>query len=358
MRLVVYGAQGMALGAYRAVKELFPDQEILCFLVSEMGANASIIEGVPVMELNGFLKKVTQDERKDIQVLIGTPENVMEDIEETLEKAGIHNHVRLDSFRWAELTRNAFLKSGNYLPLAAYLVGCNRARLHIFKMIHFHDKPLKTQYQDPEYIITLQVGADGSLRIDTDFHDNKGDSISERNGNYSELTGLYWMWKNYLRTRNDDDYYGLAHYRRLLDLSDDDILRLKDNDIDVVLPYPMPYDPSMEAHHRRYLSDNEWRAVLTALGELCPQYTKEFEEILGQEYFYNYNILLAKRKVLDAYCNWLFPLLFKIEEMNDQDGRKAPNRFIGYVGETLETLYFMYHKHNLRIAYTGIRFLT
>ena len=40
MRLVVYGAQGMALGAYRAVKELFPDQEILCFLVSEMGANA------------------------------------------------------------------------------------------------------------------------------------------------------------------------------------------------------------------------------------------------------------------------------------------------------------------------------
>lgn len=358
MRLAVYGAQGMALGAYRAVKELFPDKEIICFLVSEMGDNASVLEGVPVMELNDFLGKMTADEIDDIEVLIGTPENVMDDIEANLKQAGIDNYVRLDSFRWADMARNGFLRSGKYLPLTAYVVGSTKARLRIFKMIHAKDKPLKTKYQDPEYIATLQVGAASSFEIDTDFKDHAGDNISEKNGNYSELTGLYWMWKNYLPAGNDDDYYGLAHYRRFLDLSEDDLFRLRNNEIDVVLPYPMPYVPNIEAHHRRYLSDDEWMAVLTALGERCPEYKAAFKGVLEQQYFFNYNIILAKGKVLDQYCSWLFPLLFKIEEINNQGGRKAPNRFIGYVGENLETLYFMHHKHDLKIAYAGVRFLT
>ena len=71
---------------------------------------------------------------------------------------------------------------------------------------------------------------------------------------------------------------------------------------------------------------------------------------------YNYNIVLAKGKVLDEYCRWLFPLLFRIEEINNPDGNKEPNRYIGYVGETLETLYFMYNKDKLKIAHTGCRF--
>lgn len=204
----------------------------------------------------------------------------------------------------------------------------------------------------------LQVGAVGSPTSCADFKDHEGDNISEKNGDYSELTGLYWVWKNYLHTCKDYDYYGLVHYRRLLDLSEDDILRLKDNDIDVVLPYPMPYSPNIEAHHKRYLTDSEWTSVLNVLQELCPEYAKAFEDILGQEYLYNYNIILAKQKVLDEYCAWLFPILFRIEEMNNPEGKKIPNRYIGYVGENLETLYFMYHKHNLRIAHTGVKFLT
>lgn len=357
MRLAIYGAQGIALGAFKAIREIFPDKEILCFIVTEMGENPFELESVPVMELQVFIKGMTQDDKDNVEVLIGTPENVMKDIEENLERAGIHNHVRLDSRRWADMVRNAFVRSGKYLPLAAYTVGCTRANLHIFKIVHAKDSPLKTQFQDSEYFSTLQVGSVGSLEMYADVKDDKGDNISDKNGNYSELTGLYWLWKNRLRVRDDDDYYGLVHYRRLLDLSDDEILRLKDNDIDVVLPYPMPYTPNIEAHHRRYLSDDEWVAVRKALSELHPEYARAFDDILRQEYFYNYNIILAKRKVMDEYCAWLFPVLFRIEEINDPEGKKLPNRFIGYVGENLETLYFMYHRNNLRIAHIGCRFL-
>lgn len=357
MRYVIYGAQGLAFGVYKAIKELFPDQEILCFIVSEIGANASELGGIPVMELNDFLTRIPQDEREDVEVLIAAPENVMQDIAENLERTGIHNYVYLDSLRWADIARNAFLRAGKYLPLAAYVAGRRKAGLHIFKMVHFNDKPLKTRYRDPEYILTLQVGAAGSSWLNADFQDNTGDNISEKNGNYSELTGLYWMWKNYLRTQDDKDYYGLCHYRRLFDLSEDDLLRLGDHDIDAVLPFPMPYDPNIEAHHKRYLSDEEWTAVLDALRELCPEYAEAFKGVLAQEYFYNYNIILAKRSVLDEYCTWLFPLLFRIEELNDPKGGKVPNRFIGYIAESLETLYFMYHEKRLHIAHAGCIFL-
>lgn len=357
MKLAIYGAQGIALGAYKAIREIFPCKQILCFIVTEIGGNPSELEGIPVMELKEFADKMPQENPDNIEVLIATPESVMEDIEESLEQAGIHNHVRLDSRRWAEMVYNAFIRTGKYLPLSAYTVGCRRAGLHIFKAVHIKDRPLKMIPQDSEYISTLQVGSADSLDMGADFKDDTGDNISRKNGNYSELTGLYWIWKNQVCVRNDDDYYGLVHYRRLLDLSDDGILRLKSNDIDAVLPYPMPYAPDIEAHHRRYISDDEWAAVRKALREIHPQYAEVFDDILQQEYLYNYNIILARRKVLDEYCEWLFPILFRIEKINDPKGRKKPNRFIGYVGESLETLYFMYHREDLRIAHTGCRFL-
>ena len=52
-----------------------------------------------------------------------------------------------------------------------------------------------------------------------------------------------------------------------------------------------------------------------------------------------------------------FPKPYWIEELADPDGKKQPNRYIGYVGETLETLYFMYNRDHLKIAHTGCRFL-
>ena len=38
---------------------------------------------------------------------------------------------------------------------------------------------------------------------------------------------------------------------------------------------------------------------------------------------------VANKNVLDDYCKWLFRLLFRIEEINNLDGKKEPNRYLG-----------------------------
>ena len=135
-------------------------------------------------------------------------------------------------------------------------------------------------------------------------------------------------------------------------LDRDDLLRLLDNDVDVVLPYPMPYEPDINAHHERYLMEEDWNALLTALRELQPEYADYFSEVLEQQYLYNYNVILAKKTVLREYCEWLFPILERTEELSIPKGRDRCDRYIGYMAETLETLYFIKNADRLNVVHT------
>jgi hypothetical protein len=380
MDLVIYGAQGIALGAYRAVRSLVPRRNIRCFLVSQAAGNPAVLGGLPVREAASFAKDLSPEEKDDIEVLIATPENVMPEIEVALDSLGLHCHVRLDSRRWSEMVGQFFLKEGDFLPLSSLPVGCRSARIRIYMAKFRGDRPLQQEYPIPSYIVPIQVGAALCKERVANTLDCDGENISEKNVNYSELTALYWIWKNRLqgqtkkawaasglslpenyRTEEREamaDYVGLAHYRRILFLSEDDLLRLENNDVDVVLPYPMPYEPDIEEHHKRYLKDSDWEALKEALKEQQPDYAKAFPQILAQQYFYNYNIILARRQVLSDYCAWLFPILERVEELSIPKGWERADRYIGYMGETLETLYFMYNRERLHIVHAGCLMLT
>lgn len=360
MDLVIFGAQGMALGAYEAIHGQCPARHIRCFLVTERRENAESLSGLPVMELDAFASSLSAAEKKTTEILIATPENVMPAIEESLDSYGLHCHVRLTSLRWAELLGYHYMCRQNFMPLSALPVGYHKAKVYMAMAKHYKDKPLSGSYTIPDWVIPVQVGAALCGERVAGILDSDGENISARNGNYSELTALYWIWKHWLSGNESgasQGYYGLVHYRRILELSEDDILRLADNGVDVVLPYPMPYQPDINAHHERYLKREDWDAVCRAVEELYPAYAEQFPHVLGQKYFYNYNIMLARKQVLEEYCNWLFPILARVEELSVPKGSARADRYIGYVGETLATLYFMVNRGSLRIVHAGCRFL-
>src|SRR5699024_7023881 len=56
--------------------------------------------------------------------------------------------------------------------------------------------------------LPVQVGSKGKESLGYQ-RDDEGENISELNPYFSELTALYWAWKNL-----DIDYLGLVHYRR------------------------------------------------------------------------------------------------------------------------------------------------
>ncbi len=360
MDYAIYGAQGIALGAYEAVHSLYPERKLRCFLVTEQRENGISLFGVPVRELTGFASALSEEEKRDIEILIATPESVMAEIEENLDRQGLFCHVRLTSLRWAQLMSYYYAGKQKYVPLPALPVGYYRANMHVFMAKFFKDKPLCDKYDMPEWMTPIQVGAALCKERVANLLDSDGENISEKNRNYSELTALYWIWRNRLIFSSKEEeweYYGLAHYRRILEITEDDVLRLVGNRVDVVMPYLMPYEPDIEEHHKRYLKERDWEAVRRAIEEMQPEYAKVFPTILGQRYFYNYNLMLARKNVLKEYCEWLFPLLFRVEELSIPKGKDRADRFMGYVGESLATLYFMYNSERLNIVHTGCRFL-
>lgn len=360
MNLVIYGAQGIALGAYEALHNLYPVRKVQCFLVTRREANAQSLAGLPVVELDSYSETLSQEEKDNTEILIATPENIMPEIEKGLDEHGFHCHVRLTSARHALLCSFNRACNKEHIPLSALPVGFHRPDIHVFMAKHIKDKRVAEEHFRPDWLTPIQVGAALCEERIANILDCDGDNISERNGNYSELTALYWIWKNRLNhawSKDTRGYYGLCHYRRYLDLSEDDVLRLADNDVDVVLPFPMPYEPDIEEHHKRYLKDSDWDALLRALTELQPEYAANFPDILKQRYLYNYNILIARKNVLRDYCEWLFPVLTRTEELSVPQGKDRKDRYIGYMGETLLTLYFMVNKDDLNITHAGCKFI-
>lgn len=139
----------------------------------------------------------------------------------------------------------------------------------------------------------------------------------------------------------------------MLDVKKEDLLRFDKNDIDVVLPYPTVHYPNINEHHKRYLKQQDWDAMMQALKELAPEYAKRLPEIFEKQFFYNYNMLIAKEKVFKDYCDWLFPILQRTEELSVPKGSERADRYIGYLGENLTTLYFMVNADKLKIVHTG-----
>lgn len=360
MDFVIYGAQAISLGTYEAIKCLYPQRKLLGFVVTDRGMNPLMLAGLPVKTLEEFSDELTLEEKDEVQVMIAVPENVCDEIETILIKYHFYHYQKITSEDFADLRMQYHKMRKDLRSVKELSVGKHGPEVQVFIATSDKDKPLKNDYKYADYMIPIHAGAKQSSRFVAEYRDDVGSNISLKNGNYCELTVLYWVWKNCLKedcSAQYDRYYGLMQYRRVLLLDRQDLFRLKENRVDVVLPYPMPYEPDIELHHERYVKNADWKVLMEVVKEVFPECMAYFDEILKGRYLYNYNIILAERSVLREYCQWLFAILEKVEQLSVPNGENRSDRYLGYMAETLETLYFMKNKDKLRIVHAGCKLL-
>lgn len=159
--------------------------------------------------------------------------------------------------------------------------------------------------------------------------DDTGDNISDRNRRYSELSAMYWIWKN----DKDSDIIGLNHYRRytidnenkepidretiLENLSKYDAMVFgigSDNEMCYNKDFSI-YMGYKEAHNGK-----DFENALIACKELFPDiYDAYYYEMMNSAGMCICNIIICRRELFIKYCEFLFPILFEVEKKIDWD---------------------------------------
>lgn len=186
--------------------------------------------------------------------------------------------------------------------------------------------------------VPAQVGAAGKETIPGFQRDDEGENISEKNPRYSELTALYWAWKNL-----DADYIGLAHYRRHFagkgergTLTYDEAKRLLEK-APVVLPKKRHYIiETVESHYAHTMDGVHIDIVRDALDAREPRYRDRFDACMGKRSAHILNMAIMRKDISDAWCAWLFPILEDIESRIDFGGLTPfQQRLVGRLSERL-----------------------
>ena len=191
--------------------------------------------------------------------------------------------------------------------------------------------------------------------------DDTGDNISAKNQNYSELTGLYWAWKNL-----DCDYIGLCHYRRYFGGKNyfDGTEKLKQRifqrtdyekllaDHDMILPLRRRY--YIETVRSQYIhahSSRDLEQIERIIANKYPDYLRSFHAVMNRRWLHLWNMFVMKKSVLNQYCEWLFDILFKYENWLDEHNLTAEKwRLFGFISERLLDVWIFNKNFNIAEA--------
>lgn len=175
--------------------------------------------------------------------------------------------------------------------------------------------------------------------------DSNSDNISNKNSSFCELTGLYHIWKH-----SNAKYVGLEHYRRffsdgLLNLfgykiiSKKKIEKLLDK-YDIILPKKHCW-PNYKSLYEQFTTEHikdDFDKLEGLVKAEYPDYADAWDKAIHQtNWAFNYNMFVCKKELIDNYCEWLFDVLFKLENQIDlNDGRDDyQKRLFGFLSERL-----------------------
>lgn len=235
-------------------------------------------------------------------------------------------------------------------------VGKAKEIMSIYALFSEWDSAKTKSKQCDEWIYPLQVGSKLANQRYGNLFDDQGENISEKNRLFAELTGTYWVWKN----GNTFEYKGICHYRRHFIISEKEIMALKYNNIDVLLTTPryVPGGIKNMFLAETPVKESVFQSVLLSIKDIFSDDINCFENYIESNFYYPNNMVIAKNDVYDAYCKWIFPILFRMEEIDvETNYGHETDRHIAYAAELLTSYYFVKNREKYRIAVTDYRLL-
>lgn len=206
-------------------------------------------------------------------------------------------------------------------------------------------KPYKMPV-DSELYLPIQVGCDEVAERFGFQGDNTGDNISYKHRFYSDLSAVYWGWKNL-----DVDYMGSCHYRRYFvskkaKNSDDRIFRYilsRDECEKLLAECPIIvakkrhyYIETIESHYKHSHYPKAFDTTREVIKDICPEYLDFFNQVASQTSAHMFNTFIMRKDYLDSFCSFLFPVLFEVEKRTDFSGlNEFESRICGYIAEFL-----------------------
>lgn len=181
-----------------------------------------------------------------------------------------------------------------------------------------YNNPVPNEYQE------LYVG---------NMYNGNKDNINELNSYINEATGLYDIWKNY-----DDEIVGLCHYRRFF-INNGDYLKLKDpkeilKEYDIIITPEVQFDKGIYEQLRSEIENSD---ILDKYYNILIEKEPQLEKWFKLKSFSAKEMFVCKRKILNKYCEWLFPLIIPITKqfIKEDVDRVINKRMIGHLVERL-----------------------
>ena len=246
--------------------------------------------------------------------------------------------------------------------------------LHSIKIFTFYYKPGSIVTNDSIYQAIFS-GKNGAFKNCDIPGDDTGDNISSKNKYYSELTGIYWVWKN---TRQE--ITGTCHYRRYFTAQPEPFLYqvkrilyfsaglykkrfgliyTKDTnlfvkrminknevenlllDYDAILPQARKLKYTVETHFKRYHDIKDLNLIESVLIDKHPDYVNAFYEVIKGKKLYANNMFILKDEHFQEFMTWWFDVLFEFEKRIDLSQYTGyQQRIIGFIAERLLNVWF------------------
>ena len=368
-KVYIVGACSRAKTLVGYLEFLYPHIHVENYLVDTLEGNEDNIKGVEVIQFNekmqvcntypafiatkGIYHAVITKQLTDLgftQIIPITPEvdNFLKNeyVKRIFEK---NARVFLKIEQLDCIQKYPTLKGYNDLEHTEYASSC------IYMAKSIYDKPLQTEYLMPNYESAIQVGTSlTTQRLENcRFFDNEGDNISDKNRQYCELTGMYWIWKH-----ASEDIVGLSHYRRHFILPGDWLRRMEYNGVDVILPVPTYVQPNIEKNYCERHDTDELECMLSYLKNQKKDDYQIAKKVFEGNLYYPCNMFIMKKDVLYSLCEWLFPIL---DAVTKECGIKEDvylNRYPGFLSERLITVFFTKHSDKYRIAFADKTFIS